>query len=389
MRPIDAARAGDAPTTALPAAARVPWTVWCAVAAVTSAMIGGHWDISWHRSIGRDAFLTPPHIAIYLCGVLGGLAAAWLILGTTFGRSDTPSVRVFGFRGPLGAFICAWGGVAMLTSAPFDDWWHNAYGLDVKIVSPPHTLLALGLFAIQGGALILVLGHLNRADDESRRWLERLFLYIGGMLLVMQLMFLLEFITRGEQHLGYFYRVVSIAAPLTLVGIARGSGHRWASTIVAGVYSIVLLGLLWILPLFPATPKLGPVYYQTTQFIPPGFPLLVIVPAFALDLVRQRVGERLQPWPLAALYGVVWLGTFIAVQWPFATFLLSPAAHNWVFGSHYIDYNAKPWWPEVTNVFASEPPAEFWTNLGIALATSIVVSRLALAWGDWMRRIKR
>jgi len=32
----------------------------------------------------------------------------------------------------------------MLTSAPFDNWWHNAYGLDVKIVSLPHSILALG-----------------------------------------------------------------------------------------------------------------------------------------------------------------------------------------------------------------------------------------------------
>src|SRR5271155_3535320 len=102
----------------------IPWYLWVSVVAVTSAMIGVHWDISWHRSIGRDAFFTAPHLAIYLSGVLGGIVAAWLILGTTFGAEEgrASSVRVFGFRGPLGAFVMAWGGVAMLTSAPFDDW---------------------------------------------------------------------------------------------------------------------------------------------------------------------------------------------------------------------------------------------------------------------------
>lgn len=30
----------------------------------------------------------------------------------------------------------------MITSAPFDKWWHNAYGLDTKVVSPPHVPLA-------------------------------------------------------------------------------------------------------------------------------------------------------------------------------------------------------------------------------------------------------
>ena len=40
----------------------------------------------------------------------------------------------------------------MITSAPFDNWWHEAYGLDVKIVSPPHTLLAMGfLFQVPVG----------------------------------------------------------------------------------------------------------------------------------------------------------------------------------------------------------------------------------------------
>ena len=34
----------------------------------------------------------------------------------------------------------------MITSAPFDNWWHEAYGLDVKILSPPHMLLAAGIF---------------------------------------------------------------------------------------------------------------------------------------------------------------------------------------------------------------------------------------------------
>ena len=56
--------------------AAVPWYIWCSVLAVTSSMIGVHWDISWHRSIGRDTFWTAPHLAIYLGGVLAGLSSA-------------------------------------------------------------------------------------------------------------------------------------------------------------------------------------------------------------------------------------------------------------------------------------------------------------------------
>src|SRR5579883_1358324 len=151
---------------------QIPWYLWCAALAVTSVTIGAHWDVSWHRSIGRDTFWTPAHMAIYACGVLAGICCGYLILNTTFRRSPefvAASVNVYGFRAPLGAFLAAWGGSAMLTSAPFDNWWHNAYGLDVKIISPPHTLLMLGIFAVEIGTLFLITAAMNRSDGALLR----------------------------------------------------------------------------------------------------------------------------------------------------------------------------------------------------------------------------
>src|SRR5271170_3238316 len=91
----------------------VPWYIWSLFAAVVSVVIGGYWDISWHMSIGRDSFWTPAHILIQMCGIIGGLSCAYLIFSTTL-NSHAPlrdsSVHVWGFRGPLGAFIAAWGG---------------------------------------------------------------------------------------------------------------------------------------------------------------------------------------------------------------------------------------------------------------------------------------
>ena len=60
-------------------AASIPWYIWTGVVAVTSSSIGGAWDVSWHRSIGRDTFWTPAHMAIYACGVLAGIICGWLI----------------------------------------------------------------------------------------------------------------------------------------------------------------------------------------------------------------------------------------------------------------------------------------------------------------------
>jgi hypothetical protein len=370
----------------------VPWYIWCSAAAVLCAMVGVHWDISWHRSIGRDTFWTPAHICIHLCGVLAGISCAYLILSTTLNRTGplrAASVKIWGFRGPLGAFIAAWGGIAMLTSAPFDDWWHNAYGLDVKILSPPHVVLALGIFGVELGALILILGNMNRADDRERGRLEWLFLYVGGMLIVCFLTLEMELTSRGQMHYAHFYRVVSMAVPVVLAGVAKASGKRWGATIVAGVYTVFLMAMNWILPLFPAEPKLGPVFNPLKQFTPPEFPLLLIVPAFALDLLWART-PHWKRWLQAVVSGVVFVGAFLAVQWPFANFLMSPAARNWFFATRYFGYDVNPASYYARYLFyPAEPAAVFRQELLLALAAAIVTTWLGLAWGAWMQRIRR
>ena len=370
----------------------MPWYVWCAVAAITSAMIGVHWDISWHRSIGRDTFWTPAHIAIHICGVLAGISCGYLILSTTFGANSQlrdRSVRMWGFSGPLGAFVAAWGGLAMITSAPFDDWWHNAYGLDVKILSPPHMVLAAGIFAVHLGALLLILGRMNRASGVERSRLRALFLYAGGMTLVCLTVLQMEITTRSTMHTAHFYRLVAMVAPLVLAGVARASQARWAATTVAAIYTVFVLLMSWILPLFPAEPKLGPVYYHTTHFTPPEFPLLLIIPALALDLLWQRTRH----WGMlrqAIFSGAVFLGVFVAVQWPFADFLMSPAARNWFFGTQWFGYYTHP-----SSLYAryqfypSEAGAGFWQEAAVALAVAMFTSLLGLAWGRRMQRIRR
>lgn len=369
----------------------IPWYIWLSVAGVTSAMIGVHWDIAWHRSIGRDTFWTPAHIAIQLCGVIAGITCGYLILWTTFTHSQlrVASVNVLGFRGPLGAFICAWGGFTMITSAPFDDWWHNAYGLDVKILSPPHVVLAIGMVAVEIGALVLIAARMNRAAGKSRRSLEWLFLYVASMILVALLVLVLEFTHRIFLHTAIAYRSICILTPIVLAIASRTTGLRWAATIVTAIYTVFLLGLLWILPLFPAQPKLGPVLHEVTQFIPSGFPLLVLIPAFVLDLVWPRMA-RWQKWQQAVVTGALFLVVLVAVEWPFGDFLQSPAARNALFGSIYYDYNQSPQGYAATYRFVPfETASEFRSGMAIALGCSIVSMWLGMSAGDWLKRVRR
>src|SRR5580700_12101560 len=281
-------------TAARADATSIPWTIWCMVAGIASGMVGGLWDISWHMSIGRDTFWTPAHIAIQMTGVLVGIACGYLILNATFGGESTErdtSVEIWGFRGPLGAFIAVWGCVAMLTSAPFDNWWHNAYGLDVKIVSPPHTLLSLGSLGIKIGLMALIAGLMSRAADGVRRTLGALLLFIGAGCVAQMGTILTVSTWPTEMHNAACYLAVAIVIPAVLIAPAWGSEWRWGSTVVAVIYTAILLAFEWILPLFPAEPKLGPVYQHVTHLVPLRFPLLLIVPAMVLDLLWQKTGE--------------------------------------------------------------------------------------------------
>ena len=211
---------------------------------------------------------------------------------------------MWGFRGPMGAFLCAWGGVAMITSAPFDNWWHAAYGLDVKILSPPHVLLALGMTGIRFGTVILIISEMNRAQGEYRARLERLLFFSFIFLFGMTIGIAQEYTFRFFMHGATFYLVAALIAPILFAAIAAATKHPWAATITTGLYTAMHLAFTWILPLVPAEPKLGPVYQKITHLIPPDFPMLLIVPAIVFDLVRRRIGGW-NRWAQAGALGAV------------------------------------------------------------------------------------
>jgi hypothetical protein len=387
------ATSGISRPTSLSREEAVPWLVWANVIASVCIATGLYWDISWHETIGRDSFWTPAHLLIQFGALLGAFGSAWVIMRTTFGgdsETRANSVNVLGFRAPLGAFIAAWGGGAMLTSAPFDNWWHEAYGLDVKIISPPHMLLALGIAGIMWGGAILTMSYLNRATGEQRTRLQRILLFIGGFIIVQGMTLKLEYTNRVLLHSAISYMVIGIGTLLLLEGLARVSGHRWARTIMTGVYSAFVLILMWVLPLFPAQPKLGPVYQDITHMVPLSFPILLIVPAFFLDLMLPMFKDA-PKWQQAIFGGVAFLAIIIAVEWPFATFLMSSVARNRFFATTDFPYFALPTSPTVRHVFVrwEQSPAEFWRNMALGFLFSVASMWAGIYWGGWLKKVRR
>lgn len=368
------------------ASVRVPWSIYAVLFASTSVILGVMWDISWHRTIGRDTFWTPAHLAIYLGGVLAGLTSGWVALNTTFrGTADErgASVRFWGFRAPFGAWVCIWGAFAMVTSAPFDDWWHAAYGLDVKIVSPPHMLLAAGIAAIQCGAMLMALAWQNRAAGD--RTLGRLYLLGAGLLLLLVATVCTEYMQRWDMHQSLFYQVTAGAFVFFLVSTARASIARWPATTAALVYTGLTLLMVIVLPFFRGRPLLGPIYVPVDRFVPPDFPVLLVVPAFCLDILMRRVRGR--DWTLAGAAAVVFVAALLAVQWPFADFLMTRWARNWLFVANAMQYSIDP--QMQARWYQLNPPDNLARGLPVAVALGFISARCGLWWGNWMSRVRR
>lgn len=396
---------GDARATAISGNPGIPIYIYATVFASFCVITGLIWDICWHISIGRDGLLSPPHLVIYLGAVVSGLFSGYEILRKTFRGSSIEksfSVKIWGFfYSSLGSLFCVWGALAMLTSAPFDDWWHNTYGLDVTILSPPHTVLILGIIGIQFGAMISVIAIKNQAKNnlgisisqnkKRDNMLFWLFALSAGFLLTIWYTLISEELGRMQSHRSSYYVFASAGFPVLLMAVGKAVKHKWTTTAVAGVYTLLMLATLWIIPLFPAEPKLGPILNHIDRYQGFQFPLLLIFPAIVTDMLRNRFAY-LNDWKLTPILATAFLIVFFAIQWNFGKFLMeSPYARNWFFGSHYWYFGNSPDW-QYRYKFAPwmlESTHELMKGLGLALIASLISTRVGLTWGNWMHKIQR
>jgi len=369
------------------------WLAYVAAVGAVCIMVGVYWDISWHMSVGRDTFWTPAHLLIQSGGLIAGLSSGFVALKCSFWPNERDigtSVRLWGFRAPLGAWACIWGCFAMLASAPFDNWWHNAYGLDVKIVSPPHTVLALGIFAIMNGALLLSLASQNRASEQTRRQFTVLYTIVGGLVVMNFGIFLAEFSLRFLQHGPVFYQMSAVFYPFALVGIATAARHRRAATTAAAIFMGMMLTMMWIVQLFPARPMLGPIYQPITHFVGMAWPVWLIVPALGIDYARERLAPlKLPSLVQAAALGAVFIVLFAAIQWPWSSFMvLSAWSRNAFFNADNFVYWAQPAYVARNHHF-DPAGARFLPSAMQALAIAVVSSWVGMGWGHWMTKVRR
>jgi len=373
------------------------WTLRLLVVASTTILVGLIWDISWHMTIGRDTFWTPAHLFIYIGGAISGCACGALAIHTTFfaaAAERRACTNLWGGFAPLGAWISIWGAIAMIASGPFDDWWHNAYGLDVKIISPPHIMLFAGMISIVFGALILAL-HQQNANQPVLPTTQTVgassltLSYVAGVILTfLSILFFSEGYP-NHQHSTAYYFLFSCVYPGVLVATARAARASWAASKAALSYMAIELAMIWILPRFAATPKLGPVLNPVGHMVPSYFPHLLIVPALGIDWVVQTgVLRGWKNWLVVPLCAGIFAGLFMMTQWTFSGFLLSPAAHNAIFvGGQNAPYYAMH--REARDIFWE--PQSLLALHSLAKVFSASLASVIIGWsvGSWMRKVRR
>lgn len=327
----------------------------CAAAGVPLSLL---WDFSWESTIGVDLVWSPPHVANYLAIALAAVSALGLALRQRATR-------------PVGAWIALWGALAFVTAVLFDRWWQSAYGLAAGIWHPPQMLKAVAFFAVVLGAWLTSPG---RALGSAS------VLALIGVVVLPQTF-------ANRQHGAPFYEIACGAFPFVLVAAASAGQRRFSATAAALGYTLLVGAMVWLLPLFPAAPLTGPIFQPRDHLLPPPFPLLLVAPALVLDLLlRVRPGEtrRFDALGRAVEAGLAFVIVFVAVQWAFAAFLLTPAADNRFFaggGRH---------WPFFLEIHPSAR-TEFWPEKDAAFTPVRALFAAALAMlsallGLWFAR---
>ncbi len=267
--------------------------------------ISTYWDIATHIDVGRERFLTPAHIGIYSSVLISAIAIALSGLADHFRAGDS----FFGaIRHPFrnlrpGVGVAGAGMLTTLVAAPFDNAWHEIYGIDVTIWSPPHLLAIFGIAAASLGLATLVAPAVLR--HENFIYPVQLAAFLTALLITTG-----EFEFNAPQY-RIAYHPIILGAASALV-FTTAVGNRWRATTTALWFEGVrIASVLYLL-------AVG----RSLAFVP------VVLPAAIVADLMMRNGRRRGPLMGATIAVVAVISNWVALEflpglrWPADDFAL-------------------------------------------------------------------
>lgn len=194
-----------------------------AAAAGSTALFATYWDDAWHTDIGRDTALIAPHLVLYgSVAVVALVVLGWGLVAVCGTRSLRGALR------QPGLLLAGLGSAVTFAAAPLDAFWHDAFGRDAVLWSPPHMLVVLASTTMAIGLLAGVRPTRHGVVEAA----------VSALVLGSAMMTVLEYDTDVPQFSQVFYLPVLLASGLLSVFIIRA--------LVPRPYSVARSVLLYV-----------------------------------------------------------------------------------------------------------------------------------------------
>jgi hypothetical protein len=292
-------------------------SIWIMLYLLLQAELGLGWDRRWHDYLGRDQFWIPPHILIYSGVGAAGVIALLVVLIETVrywrrvpGVDDSSTVSILHyFHAPLGFILLGFGALTDLIAAPFDNYWHELYGIDVTLWAPFHLMGTFGGLMAGIGVVYAVAAEINydrRSGRPLRRWLGLsgmewtcLILFTGIVEISLPALTAFAALPLGSLQLITYPLVLALAGGLCLVSAVQVTRKPGAATLTALMIcmlslftqSFVITGLWWAVDNLGMIfrPSAGaPVLNVTIVLVP----WLFVIAGLLIDVIAYRQRRR-------------------------------------------------------------------------------------------------
>jgi hypothetical protein len=311
---------------------------WIILYLLLQAELGLAWDRRWHDYLGRDQFWIPPHMMIYSgIGLAGLLTLCFVLLDTHRYRQHAPGVDDSStitvlryFHAPLGFILLGFGALTDLIAAPFDNYWHELYGIDVTLWAPFHLMGTFGGIMVGIGTIYVFASeavYIRHASYPARRFLGMttpewglLILLASFIELALPALTAFEAFTLGPWQFVSYPLPLALATifPVAAVQLTRKPGAATAVSLLVSLLSLltqsyVLYALRFAAAHFGLTFRISagvPVFNITLVLIP----LLFLCSSLLLDsMAYYQQHHQPEQFEKAGLRGAQLFGVLIAL----------------------------------------------------------------------------